>query len=60
MSEISLARPCCGYLTINHRGRYDIWPICFWGDDGQDDDDADVVRGGPNGSLNRPLAVRFT
>jgi len=26
--------------------------VCFWEDDGQDDHDADEVRGGPNGSLS--------
>lgn len=27
-------------------------PVCWWEDDGQDDADEDVVRGGPNGSLS--------
>ena len=35
---------------------YDICPVCFWEDDGQDDHDADVVRGGPNGSLSLTIA----
>ncbi len=26
--------------------------MCYWEDDGQDDGDADVVRGGPNGTLS--------
>ncbi|MGW4819347.1 CPCC family cysteine-rich protein [Streptomyces sp. NPDC004227] len=26
--------------------------VCFWEDDGQDDHDADRVRGGPNGRLS--------
>lgn len=26
--------------------------MCFWEDDGQDDHDADEVRGGPNGLLS--------
>jgi hypothetical protein len=26
--------------------------VCFWEDDGQDDHDADEVRGGPNGTLS--------
>ena len=26
--------------------------MCFWEDYGQDDHDAEVVRGGPNGSLS--------
>ena len=44
--------PCCGSLTLDERGGYDICPVCFWEDDGQDDHDADVVRGGPNGKLS--------
>ncbi len=31
---------------------YECCPICYWEDDGQDDEDADVVRGGPNASLS--------
>ncbi|WP_425341995.1 CPCC family cysteine-rich protein [Amycolatopsis coloradensis] len=46
------ACPCCGYLTVGERGAYEICPVRFWEDDGQDDHDADVVRGGPNGRLS--------
>lgn len=41
--------PCCGHLTLDERGAYQICSECNWEDDGQDDHDADVVRGGPNG-----------
>lgn len=44
--------PCCGYRTLDERGSFDICPVCFWEDDGQDDQDADVRRGGPNGALS--------
>lgn len=44
--------PCCGCRTLDARGDFDICPVCFWENDGQDDHDADVVRGGPNGSLS--------
>jgi hypothetical protein len=44
--------PCCGCLTLDERGGYDICQICYWEDDGQDDHDADEVRGGPNGVLS--------
>lgn len=27
-------------------------PVCWWEDDGHDDADPDVVRGGPNGDLS--------
>ncbi|KAB8196239.1 hypothetical protein FH608_005540 [Nonomuraea phyllanthi] len=44
--------PCCGFLTLATRGGYEICPVCFWEDDGQDDHDADDVRGGPNYELS--------
>jgi hypothetical protein len=44
------ACPCCRNITLPERGGYDICVVCGWEDDGQDDHDADVVRGGPNGS----------
>jgi hypothetical protein len=34
--------------TLGERGGFEICEICFWEDDGQDSDDADIVRGGPN------------
>jgi hypothetical protein len=43
---------CCGYVTLSERGADDICPVCFWHDDGQDDHDADEVRGGPNYRLS--------
>jgi hypothetical protein len=47
-----LACPCCGFLTLEERGGFELCPVCYWEDDGQGDHDADVVRGGPNGSLS--------
>jgi hypothetical protein len=44
--------PCCGHVTLAERGGYEICRECWWEDDGQDDHDADVVRGGPNGRLS--------
>lgn len=48
--------PCCGHATLPERGGYDICGECGWEDDGQDDHDAHVVRGGPNGSLSLDAA----
>jgi hypothetical protein len=48
--------PCCGCWTLDERGMSDICPVCFWEDDGQDDHDADVVRGGPNRALSLSVA----
>jgi len=33
-------------------------PVCWWEDDGQDNHDADEVRGGPNGFLSLTEARR--
>lgn len=44
--------PCCHFLTLHERGHFEICAVCFWEDDGQDDHDADEVRGGPNGELS--------
>lgn len=50
--DLPLRCPCCCCRTLRARGQYVICQVCFWEDDGQDDDDADVVRGGPNGRLS--------
>ena len=50
--------PCCGYKTLAERGGYDICSVCFWEDDGQDDHDADLIRGGPNRRLSLTEARR--
>ena len=56
--HVRYACPCCGYPTLGDRGIYEICYLCSWEDDGQDDDDADVIRGGPNHifSLDRARA----
>ncbi len=46
--KIRFSCPCCGYPTLRDRGLDEICYLCWWEDDGQDDRDADVVRGGPN------------
>jgi hypothetical protein len=43
---------CCKYKTLHGRGQDEICPVCFWHDDGQDEDEADEVWGGPNKSLS--------
>ena len=44
--------PGCHFVSLTDRGGYDICPVCQWEDDGQDDHDADEVRGGPNYTLS--------
>jgi hypothetical protein len=48
--------PCCGYLTLFGRAGFEICQVCYWEDDGQDDHDAEEVRGGPNGDLSLAVA----
>ena len=59
-ANLPLRCPCCGCLTLGERGGYEICPVCFWEDDGQDDHDADVVRGGPNRALSLTQAPTMT
>ena len=44
--------PCCLFTTLHDRGGYGVCPVCSWEDDGQDDHDADEVRGGPNSDVS--------
>ncbi|MFZ5766349.1 MAG: CPCC family cysteine-rich protein [Thermodesulfobacteriota bacterium] len=44
--------PACGYPTIGARSQYDMCRLCCWEDDGQDDEKADEVWGGPNGDYS--------
>jgi hypothetical protein len=53
---MNLACPCCGFLTLNERGGFEVCPVCYWEDDGQSDIDAGEVRGGPNRNLSSAQA----
>jgi hypothetical protein len=48
--------PCCGLKTLRTRSGFEICQVCFWEDDGQDEGNAAVVRGGPNGALSLATA----
>ena len=47
---------CCGSRTLTTPAVFELCPVCWWQDDGQEDVDADVVRGGPNGTLSLTAA----
>jgi Cysteine-rich CPCC len=47
---------CCGSRTLTAPAVFELCPVCWWLDDGQDEADADVVRGGPNGTLSLTAA----
>jgi len=51
-SELPLRCPCCLCKTLVNRGGFEVCAVCLWEDDGQDEYDTDVVRGGPNGALS--------
>lgn len=46
--ESRFACPCCGYPTLDELSSYEICELCNWEDDGQGEDEADEVWGGPN------------
>ncbi len=54
--KLSFDCPCCGLPTLEEMAVFGICPICWWEDDGQDDSNADKVRGGPNGKYSRTMA----
>ena len=58
MSVPNVPCPCCRFLTLTERNTFEICPVCFWEDDGQDDIDADDIKGGPNRSLSLTAARR--
>ena len=51
-SKTTVRCPCCKHLTLTSQGSFECCPVCYWEDDGQDEDTADEVWGGPNGSLS--------
>jgi len=51
-NEVRYACPCCGYPTLGSLGEFEICSLCGWEDEGQDDADADLVRGAPNQSFS--------
>jgi len=44
--------PCCGYKTLEAPEALALCPVCWWEDDGQEDDDASNVRMTVNGTLS--------
>lgn len=49
---------CCDYFTLPQRGQYDIGPVCFWEDSGQDLDALDT-HSGPNDLTLREARANF-
>jgi hypothetical protein len=55
MHSVNVRCLCCGSRTLTAPGTFELCPVCWWQDDGQDDADADVVRGA-NGPLSLTMA----
>jgi Cysteine-rich CPCC len=56
METVSVRCLCCGHRTLHVPDAFELCPVCWWQDDGQDESDADVVRGGANGVLSLTAA----
>ena len=50
--EVRYRCPCCGYKTLEAPEALKLCPVCWWEDDGQEDDDASEVRLTVNGQLS--------
>jgi hypothetical protein len=44
--------PCCGYRTLESPSMLALCPVCWWEDDGQEDEDAEEVRLTLSGQLS--------
>lgn len=49
--------PCCGSLTIEEPGNYDICDVCGWEDDDLQSDDPEYAGGANDMSLNQARAA---
>jgi hypothetical protein len=50
--------PACDYFSLTTRGQYDICPVCFWEDSGQDLSELDA-HSGPNHLTLREARANF-
>jgi hypothetical protein len=50
--EVRFRCPCCGYKTLDAPAALKLCPVCWWEDDGQEDDDAADRRLTVNGELS--------
>lgn len=47
-NECLIPCPCCGLRSLGSRAYYEICSVCWWEDDGQDNNNAYLCAGGPN------------
>ncbi len=51
-AQILFRCPCCGYRTLESPAAMVLCPVCWWEDDGQEDEDASEIRLTVNGHLS--------
>lgn len=51
--------PCCGNRTLETSEALGLCPVCWWEDDGQEDEDAGEVRLTVNGELSLAAARQY-
>jgi hypothetical protein len=51
-TDIRYRCPCCGFKTLDTPATLALCPVCWWEDDGQEDDDASEIRNTVNGELS--------
>jgi hypothetical protein len=52
LPEARFRCPCCGFRTLEAPAAMALCPVCWWEDDGQEDDDAADIRLTVNGHLS--------
>jgi hypothetical protein len=50
--EVRYRCPCCGYKTLDAPGALQLCSVCWWEDDGQENEDASEIRLTVNGQLS--------
>ena len=58
LQEGSAQCPCCDYYSLRERGGFEVCPVCYWEDDGQDLDRLDELSG-PNHITLRAARLNF-
>ncbi|WP_370980272.1 CPCC family cysteine-rich protein [Agaribacterium sp. ZY112] len=51
--------PCCDFISLSTRGAYEICPVCYWEDDGQDIDELDHISANNHGISLRQARCNF-
>jgi hypothetical protein len=57
--EMRFRCPCCGYRTLAAPAALGLCPVCWWEDDGQEDEDAQEIRLTVNGQLSLSQARAY-